>query len=210
MPDKDVGMCIGRAGCVIRELQQRTKTRIQIPPSVPGQEYRIITVTGPPDGCAKIQEILNRIVMEQSSAFVMSGECFQPTVYPYGQQAAAYGQYYQQAYGSTGSTAGQADYSAQWAAYYASMNQTAISAAGVTQPATTATVATTANSVTGSASQGQSISPDAYYDAFFQYAYHYGEDKARQYYGAWSPPVGTPNPYGTNPALAQEAGSSTA
>lgn len=207
-------MCIGRAGCVIRELQQRTKTRIQIPPSVPGQEYRIITITGPPDGCQKIQEILNRIVMEQSSQFVMTGECFQAAVYPYGQQAAAYGQYYQQAYGLTGATTGQADYSAQWAAYYASMNQSA-SATGTLQPAATGTASTSAAAgiSTANTSQGQSqqISPDAYYDAFFQYAYHYGEDKARQYYGAWSPPVGTPNPYGTNPALStKEPGSAIA
>jgi far upstream element-binding protein len=210
-------MCIGRAGCVIRELQQRTKTRIQIPHAIPGNEYRIITITGPPDGCQKIQEILNRIVMEQSSQFVMTGECFQTAVYPYGQQAAAYGQYYQQAYGTTSAATGQADYSAQWAAYYASMNQSA-GATGSSQPAATGSASTSAaaavatNTATGAASQGQSqeIAPDAYYDAFFQYAYHYGEDKARQYYGAWSPPVGTPNPYGTNPALSQEAGSSTA
>merc|ERR1712025_636397 len=45
----------------------------------------------------------------------------------------------------------------------------------------------------------QHPAPDAYYDAFFRYMYHYGEDAARKYYGAWSPPQGTPNPYGVNP-----------
>merc|ERR1712025_1127974 len=45
----------------------------------------------------------------------------------------------------------------------------------------------------------QHPAPDAYYDAFFRYRYHYGEDAARKYYGAWSPPQGTPNPYGVNP-----------
>ena len=38
-----------------------------------------------------------------------------------------------------------------------------------------------------------------YTEPFFRYAYYYGEEAARQYYGAWSPPVGTPNPYGINP-----------
>ena len=37
--------------------------------------------------------------------------------------------------------------------------------------------------------------PTAYYDAFWRYVQYYGEDAARKYYGAWSPPVGTPNPY---------------
>lgn len=40
-----------------------------------------------------------------------------------------------------------------------------------------------------------------HYEPFFRYAYYYGEETARAYYGAWSPPVGTPNPYGVNPNL---------
>lgn len=32
-----------------------------------------------------------------------------------------------------------------------------------------------------------------------RYSYHYGEAAARAAYGAWSPPEGTPNPYGVNP-----------
>ncbi len=35
-----------------------------------------------------------------------------------------------------------------------------------------------------------------YTDEFFKYAACYGEPAARQCYGAWSPPEGTPNPYG--------------
>jgi hypothetical protein len=38
-----------------------------------------------------------------------------------------------------------------------------------------------------------------HYEPFFRYAYYYGEEASRAYYGAWSPPVGTPNPYGVNP-----------
>ena len=36
--------------------------------------------------------------------------------------------------------------------------------------------------------------PTAYYDQFWKYAGYYGEEAARKYYGAWSPPVGTKNP----------------
>mmetsp|Transcript_35944 Transcript_35944/g.40044 ORF Transcript_35944/g.40044 Transcript_35944/m.40044 type:complete len:395 (+) Transcript_35944:119-1303(+) len=41
---------------------------------------------------------------------------------------------------------------------------------------------------------------DAYYEQFHRYAYYYGEKAAREYYDSWSPPVGTINPYGSNPA----------
>lgn len=46
------------------------------------------------------------------------------------------------------------------------------------------------------------VSRDAYYEQFFRYAYYYGEESARRYYGAyWSPPEGTKNPYGENPNI---------
>jgi hypothetical protein len=38
--------------------------------------------------------------------------------------------------------------------------------------------------------------PTAYYNDFWYYASYYGETAARQYYGEWSPPVGTPPPEG--------------
>jgi hypothetical protein len=38
--------------------------------------------------------------------------------------------------------------------------------------------------------------PTAYYNDFWQYASYYGEVAARAYYGAWSPPEGTPPPEG--------------
>ena len=188
-------MCIGKSGCVIREMQQRTQTRIQIPSQpTPGQIYRIATVSGPPEGCQKVQEIVNRIIMEQSSQFVMNGQAFGE----YGQQA--YGMYgqQQQAYGG-GATGGGEDYSAQWAAYYAAQagNQNAAAAAAAAAP-TPAPASAPADA--NAAANGEQPAADAYYDAFFRYAYHYGEDAARQYYGAWSPPAGTANPYGVNPA----------
>lgn len=187
-------MCIGKSGCVIREMQQRTQTRIQIPSQpTPGQIYRLATVTGPPEGCAKVQEIIARISAEQSSQFVMTGEVFNT----YGQQAYGQQAYGQQAYGGAQQAGGQADYSAQWAAYYAAQGQsTGAAATGATAGAAATSQAATS---TDAAATGGA---DQYYEDFFRYAYHYGEEAARKTYGAWAPPEGTPNPYGVNPNLA--------
>jgi far upstream element-binding protein len=74
--------------------------------------------------------------------------------------------------------------SAEWQAYYAAQ---AVAKQQAPAPAAAAP------------SPAQSQAADAYYEQFFRYAYYYGEPAARQYYGAWSPPVGAPNPYGVNP-----------
>jgi len=75
IPDKDVAMCVGRCGCVIHEMQNQTGTKIQIPSvSTPDQPSRIATVFGPPDGCAHVKQMIERIVLEQSSQSVMSGQ----------------------------------------------------------------------------------------------------------------------------------------
>ena len=167
IPDRDVGLCIGRSGCVIKEMQQKTGTRIQIPSQpTPGQAHRIATVTGTQDGCNQVQALVERIVTEQSSACVMGG----PPV-----QQNQYQQHYQ------GSTAHENN-SPEWQAYYAAQQAVAQQHQA---PAPVAAAPTQA--------------ADAYYEQFFRYAYYYGEPAARQYYGAWSPPVGTPNPYGVNP-----------
>lgn len=202
-------MCIGKAGCVIREMQQRTQTRIQIPSMpTPGQMNRIATVSGSADGCAKVQEIINRIIVEQSSQFVMTGAAFQSNGGGYGgygqqQQQQQYGQ---QQYGAA-ATGQQPDYSAQWAAYYASQaaSQSGGASATATASTTDASQSNTASAATGAEASSANQAPDAYYDAFFRYSYHYGEDAARKYYGAWSPPEGSTNPYGTNPAAASGA-----
>ena len=197
-------MCIGKSGCVIREMQQRTQTRIQIPSqATPGSMYRLATVTGPAEGCQKIQEIIARISGEQSSQFVMTGEAFQQAAHGGGGQA--YGQYgqqqqQQQQYGAASGQEG-GDYSAQWAAYYAA--QAAQGGATGQQAAAPAAAAQAEVSTAGAAATGQTGASDQYYEDFFRYEYYYGESAARERYGAWSPPVGTPNPYGVNPDLAK-------
>eukprot|EP00980_Cylindrotheca_fusiformis_P016700 scaffold5024_cov136-Cylindrotheca_fusiformis.AAC.29 len=173
IPDKDVGLCIGRGGCVIKEMQQKTGTRIQIPSQpTPGQPHRVATISGTQEGCSQVQAMIDQIINQQSSASVMPGSGF-------GNQQNYLGQQY---YGQ-GDQNG--EYSAEWQAFYAAQ---AVAKQQQPQqaPAPTAVAA-------------PAPAADAYYDQFFRYAYYYGEDAARTYYGAWSPPVGTPNPYGVNP-----------
>ncbi len=70
-----------------------------------------------------------------------------------------------------------------------------------TQPGVAApvsqTVATnqTASNSTGAADTSQ-VDMTQYYDQFWQYAKVYGEKVAREQYGLWAPPVGTPPPAG--------------
>ncbi len=216
-------MIIGRGGCVIKQMQTSNRCRIQIPPTAPpGSMYRIISIIGPPAGCQQVKQMIETIVAEQSSQSVMSGVAFsnttqygqqqqQQTNY-YGQQQPMYGQ--QQAYGQAAygqqmygqqpqqpTMAGQkTDYSAEWAAYYAAQ---AAAGAGGGAGAVAATASTPAPAA---AASEQQPAHDAYYEVFWQYAAYYGEDAARAHYGAWSPPVGTPNPNaaaaGATPAAA--------
>ena len=137
-------MIIGRGGCVIKQMQNTTRCRIQIPPTAaPGSQYRIISVVGSRAGTEQVKQMIETIIAEQSSQSVMSGVPFGNNQQGYGQQGhygqaqqqGAYGQqaygqqaygqqaygqqaYGQQAYGQTAAT-GQKDYSAEWAAYYA-------------------------------------------------------------------------------------------
>lgn len=191
IPDKDVGLCIGKQGSTIKAMQEKSGCRINIPAQpTPGLGYRVATCVGPPDKCAEVQSWIQRIGAEQSSNFItgygMGGMGGMGQQQPYGQQH-SYGQ--QQPYGQQGHYGGQPqqDNSAAWGAYYA--NQAANSAGG----ATGAPAAATANAPAPAAASGANAQ---YHDDFFRYAAHYGESAARQYYGAWSPPEGTPNPYG--------------
>eukprot|EP00815_Leptocylindrus_aporus_P000977 CAMPEP_0116066136 /NCGR_PEP_ID=MMETSP0322-20121206/10197_1 /TAXON_ID=163516 /ORGANISM="Leptocylindrus danicus var. apora, Strain B651" /LENGTH=522 /DNA_ID=CAMNT_0003552621 /DNA_START=20 /DNA_END=1588 /DNA_ORIENTATION=- len=185
VPDKDVGMVIGRGGCVIKEMQNRTRCRIQIPQMcAPGSPNRLITVYGPADGVTSVKTMIERIIMEQSSHFVMQGATFSNGYQQqgqYGGQSDYYGahQGYQD-YGNGGGGGQQKDYSSEWAAYYAAQAAAQGGSAGASAQAEAPAPAPT--------------DPTAYYGAFWEYVAHYGEAAARQYYGAWSPPEGTPNP----------------
>jgi far upstream element-binding protein len=205
IPDKDVGLCIGRQGVVIRHMQNTTQTRIQIPSHpVPGESYRIASISGPAAGCQQVKLMIETIVAEQSSVSVLSGGplgAAPGNAYYGGQQ----GMHQQQLPGGPGD---QHAYSADWAAYHAAQ-----AAAAAQQQAATAAVAAAAQQQQQQQHQAAAApapqGAEAYHEQFFRYAYYYGEDAARQYYGAWSPPVGTPNPYGVNPNGVQPPPSTT-
>jgi far upstream element-binding protein len=226
IPDKDVGLCIGKQGIVIKYMQNTTQTKIQIPPSVanPGDTYRTATIIGQAlDSCNQVKSMIERIVLEQSSQWIMAAaQNMQYTNNTQQQQTFGGNGHYNQYDASTSTGAGayqqqsyynqqhydpnqqqhqpqQQGYSAEWAAYHAAVAAqqqfpTEVVSA-VPASATPVVTATAANQ------QQQPTSADAYYEQFFRYSYYYGDDAARQYYGAWAPPVGTPNPYGINPSL---------
>lgn len=184
-------------------MQNKTGTRIQIPGQpTPGQAFRVATVSGPPDKCEMVRQMIERIMMEQSSACVMAGTGGGGGGggYHQRQQQHGGGYHHQQQHGAgpygqqqQGQGGGEGDYSAEWAAYYAA--QAVAQQQQAQAPAPAAPVAAPAPAAAAPAPAGS----DAYYEQFFRYAYYYGEPAARQHYGAWSPPEGTPNPYGINP-----------
>lgn len=200
-------------------MQQVTNTRIQIPPQCnPGEMHRVATVSGPKEGCEQVQKMIQRIITEQSSAGVMSGQPPSANHHHYPQQP-------QQP------MEGQQGYTAEWAAYHAAQAAAAAAQQQLQQqqqqaPTYTAPVYQQqqpagqhyqqhqayanqqAASAPAPAPAGQAA-PDTYYEQFFRYEYYYGTEAARQYYGAWAPPVGTPNPYGTNPNGIQPAPAAT-
>mmetsp|Transcript_5977 Transcript_5977/g.16992 ORF Transcript_5977/g.16992 Transcript_5977/m.16992 type:complete len:777 (+) Transcript_5977:126-2456(+) len=209
VPNKDVGLCIGRQGCVIRQLQNKTDTRIDIPQQPPpGQNVRVITVTGPTqEACNMAKTYIDRIVHEQSASSIMTGSPYSNHHPSHGNMGNRhhhggpglgyqnqYRNHHQNANNYNGNNnnnnnnggdqnpaqsndpAWQAYYAAQAIANKQQQEQQQQQAAAAAAPAS-----------------------DAYYEQFHRYSYYYGEEAARQYYGSWSPPVGTPNPYGTNP-----------
>lgn len=146
--------------------------------------------------------MIERVIMDQSSQSVMSGIAFRggagataavATTGYYGQQQQPYGTTAVSAYGQQsyayGTQQPQKDYTAEWAAYYAA--QAAAAAVGAT---TTAQTTATGDSSASTTAASVPTDPTAYYNDFWKYAEYYGEDAARLYYGAWSPPVGSINP----------------
>eukprot|EP00531_Pseudo-nitzschia_arenysensis_P010000 CAMPEP_0116146184 /NCGR_PEP_ID=MMETSP0329-20121206/17027_1 /TAXON_ID=697910 /ORGANISM="Pseudo-nitzschia arenysensis, Strain B593" /LENGTH=737 /DNA_ID=CAMNT_0003641911 /DNA_START=97 /DNA_END=2310 /DNA_ORIENTATION=+ len=194
IPNKDVGLCIGRQGCVIKQLQSKTNTRIDIPPHPPpGQNIRVIRVTGPTqEACEMAKSFIERIVNEQSSSCVMFGSSNQNNNHNNYNRHGGAGIGYQNHYrnNQNNNNGGGNQNSAQsndpaWQAYYAAQAIANNKQQQQQQQQAAAAVAAPAS--------------DAYYEQFHRYSYYYGEEAARQYYGTWSPPVGTPNPYGVNP-----------
>ena len=205
VPNKDVGLCIGRQGCVIRQLQGKTNTKIDIPPQPVGN-VRVITVTGPSqEACELAKTYIERIINEQSTSSIMPGsyqnnnnQSYQQR--PVGGPGVGGGHHYQNQHrnnnnnnnnnsGMYGNQNSAQSNDPAWQAYHAAQ---ALANKQQQEQQQAAYVAASAASAAPAS--------DAYYEQFHRYAYYYGEEAARQYYGTWSPPIGTPNPYGINPA----------
>lgn len=222
VPHQDVGLCIGRQGSVIKHLQEKTKTQINIPQEPVG-DLRIITVTGPSiEACNEAKNYIEVIMREKSVTSIMAGTYqnnnnnFHQNQYSnhamnnYQQQQnqnqynGGGGGYYQNNYRQPRNNSYQQQQQQQvaattqssdpaWQAYHAAQ------ALATKQQQEQQQAAAVAAAVVAAATQQQPAS-DTYYEQFHRYAYYYGEDAARQYYGTWSPPIGTANPYGVNPA----------
>ncbi|GMI23641.1 hypothetical protein TrCOL_g11311 [Triparma columacea] len=211
IPDRDVGMVIGRGGSVIKEIQRQTKARFQIPPAADvGMPHRTCTISGTNDSVQQVKQIVERMLVEQNTAFFMGGQPNsmgqggygggmgngQPQgAYGYGgQQQGYYGHHQQQQphhyqqQQQQQQQQPQKDYSKEWAAYYAAQAQ---QQQQQRQPAAPAPAQAPASAPT---QEAVATDPTAYYEQFWQYTSYYGEEAARKYYGAWSPPVGTPHP----------------
>jgi KH domain len=185
IPDQDVGLCIGRQGCVINELQRRSGTRINIPAHpVPGQQYRVATVSGTQEGCNHAQALIQQISKDQSSASVLPGTAQSNN--QGGQRRHFGGGYQRNTYPQHNQAQQQQQHSNDpaWAAYYAAVAQQQAKQ----QEAAAAAPATAADT--------------SKYEDYFRYEYYYGTEAARAYYQAYPaycPPPDMPNPYGKNP-----------
>jgi len=197
VPNKDVGLVIGRQGCVIKQLQGKTNTRINIPQQPVGN-MRLITVTGPSqEACNTAKAYIERIVNEQSSAGVlMTG------IYHNNQN-----HHHGGGVGGVGGAGGHHHYRNQHRHSNTSGMYVNQNSAQSNDPAWQAYHAAQALAnkqheelLQQHAAASAAPASDAYYEQFHRYAYYYGEKAAREYYDSWSPPVGTINPYGTNPA----------
>jgi far upstream element-binding protein len=126
IPDNDVGLCIGRQGCVIKYMQNTTRTKIQIPPHVaqPGDLYRTATILGPSlEACHQVRQMIEKIIADQSSASIIAAVQQQQQQQQY-EGAGGYAQHYQgqqhqPQYGAPQEN--QQGYSAEWAAYHAAV-----------------------------------------------------------------------------------------
>ena len=219
VPDEKVGVIIGKQGVTIKDIQSRTRTRIQIPPtSDPGSNppIRTICIQGPVEGQHAARSEIEAVL--QNNAMMGAGQNVQGQQQQYGGQGyrpgGNGGQFnQQQQHQQWGGNQGQGGYyggggygfqqqSQQQA--YSGQGYGAASYGGYTAP----------DAGIAGAQEAVPSDPTAYYNDYWLYATYYGEAAARVYYKEWSPPEGTLPPPGTilpDPnALAAAAAGSTA
>ena len=194
-PDQ-CGLVIGRGGCVIQAMQQRTGARIQIPNDVvPGSvpPVRMVSISGPEDACARAKAEIDAMVGQQHQQQQQQQQQRQQQQQQQ-QQHAEWERYREQ----------------QWAAYYEKQRQqqqqqqqasdasgTGAAAGGASGNGNESGGATAQGAAQSSAqghsdSQGQekdrSSQMAEYVASWKQYAQAYGEAYATQAFGGWRPP----------------------
>ncbi|RYG67648.1 hypothetical protein EON64_07005, partial [archaeon] len=212
VPDEKIGMVIGKQGTTVKEIQNRLMVKVQIPQTADvgsNPPVRTVSITGAPDAQAQAKFEIEALVSGGHAAHSrLTGKPSGMGGADYYGGAAASGYYGAQTYGSMPSAYGApvaaaaaaaaADPYAAYAYYYGS-NAYPAAATGAT------TAAATSNKTADA-----STDPTAYYNDFWQYSVYYGEAAARHYYGAWSPPEGTPPPAGITPANASSTATAAA
>jgi far upstream element-binding protein len=199
VPDDRVGIIIGKGGATVKDIQTRHRVRVQIPQVADigtNPPMRTISIAGPPEGQQQAKYEIEMVVAGTPAhggggmgGARMGGMMMGGSADPY---AAAYGNYGAGASSMYGSYYDPYAAAAAYSAYYG--------AAAAGYPATTTPTAASSASAAGSSATDASAAggdATAYYAAYWQYAAYYGEAAARMYYGAWSPPEGTPPPEGT-------------
>eukprot|EP01041_Mallomonas_annulata_P000751 gene751-1435_t len=213
VPDDKVGVIIGRQGTTIKDIQQRTQTRIQIPPQAdPGTNppIRTCSIQGSPD-----QQFMAKFEIETLLGLMPGGTD------PHGGGGGGYGMGMgmgmSQGYGGGGMGmggmagmgmygGGQPNYGMGGGGggmgmgmgmYGQSYSQpTTDSYYGYQQQQQQQDPMAATIDPNASASAAIPSDPTAYYNDYWQYAAYYGEAASRIYYGSWSPPEGTPAPEG--------------
>lgn len=183
IPDDKIGIIIGKGGVTIKDIQARCQVKVQIPTIADAGSNPAVRT------CSIIGNPENQHMARYELELILSGQ-------PYGPAVAAANAYAQQSiYGAQQQSAYGQQYGQQ-SAYGAQQygQQAAYGALQYGQQAAYGSQHSQQYAQTPVATQEAEPDPTAYYAVFWEYAALYGEPAARDYYHAWSPPIGTPNP----------------
>lgn len=223
VPEACVGLVIGKGGETIHRLQSATGARIQIPNQAePGTvpPVRAVQISGTPDAQQRAQIEISQLVAQHeakhgSSTMLPSTPPIDPFSQP-GYMGDPYAfQWQQQQQEAQPGVVPFADPNAAAAAgaYWGYSTQPVVDPSQPPPPG--AEVTASADVSTDQMSKRQKVdteqlAPDAYYQDFWNYAGWYGEEMARQVYGAYAPPPGSLPPNGATSSAADEAPPGTA
>ncbi|CBJ29702.1 conserved unknown protein [Ectocarpus siliculosus] len=205
IPDDKVGLVIGKGGSTIKELQNRTGCRIQIPSQTDPGTYpptRRVTLTGVGESPHNAKRDIEMMVRddENRGGYGRGGGGGPPPHQQgyappgggrYGGPPAPYGAPPPQGYYGAPPPQHQQPYQpAPYGHPPPQQYQPAPQYQPYGQPPPQQQAAAAPAPAPGAVDMSQ------YHDQFWQYAAYYGEQVARDQYGAWAPPAGTPPPPG--------------